>query len=95
MLNENRCVSLQKVLDKAKVSHINFFVLDVEGGEMEVLHSINWHRTSFDVLCIETDMEHRREALVGMLHLPIEVSTCAWDRSWGARARVGDPGVQG
>ena len=51
----------RQVLDKAKVSHVNFFVLDVEGGELEVLHSINWHRTSFDVLCIETDTEHRKE----------------------------------
>jgi len=53
------CLPLQKVLDVAGVSHINFFVLDVEGGELDVLHSINWHRTTFDILCVETDAEHR------------------------------------
>ena len=53
------CLPLQKVFDVAGVSHINFFILDVEGGEMDVLHSINWHRTTFDVLCIETDTANR------------------------------------
>lgn len=49
------CVSLAQVLSKAHVSHVNYFVLDVEGGELEVLKSIHWHHVIFDVLCIETD----------------------------------------
>ena len=55
------CLPLQKVFDYVMITHVNFFVLDVEGGELDVLHSIDWHRTTFDVLCIETDKEHRAE----------------------------------
>ena len=53
------CVPLAQVLHKAHVDHVNYFILDVEGGELEVLKSINWHHVTFDVLCIETDEVNR------------------------------------
>jgi hypothetical protein len=53
------CVPLSMVLHKAHTHYINFFVLDVEGGELEVLRTINWQETRFDVLCIETDPPNR------------------------------------
>ena len=46
------CIPLHAVLKRANVSHINFFILDVEGGELDVLHTINWNTTTFDVLVI-------------------------------------------
>lgn len=58
------CLPLQKILDHALVQHINFFVLDVEGAEFEILQSISWTHVRFDVLCIETSPEkksHRQE----------------------------------
>jgi hypothetical protein len=58
---EIACLPLQKVFDFAMVTHVNFFVLDIEGGELDVLHSIDWHRTTFDVICVETDKQHRSE----------------------------------
>ena len=58
---EISCLSLQRVLDRAGTSHINFFILDVEGSELEVLKSVDWRRTIFDVLCVETEKAYRPE----------------------------------
>ncbi len=41
------------------MKHVNFFILDVEGGELQILKSINWNVTRFDVLCIETEAANR------------------------------------
>ena len=53
------CIRLSAILTHARAQHINFFILDVEGGEFEVLQSISWERTTFDVLCIETEKVNR------------------------------------
>jgi hypothetical protein len=58
-VKEIDCIPLSTVLRKAHAKHVNFFILDVEGGEMEVLKSIDWNYTRFDVLCIETDPGNR------------------------------------
>ena len=50
---------LSTVLRKAHARHVNFFILDVEGGELQVLQSVNWNDTRFDVLCVETDPPNR------------------------------------
>jgi len=49
------CIPLHLVLHKATARHVNFFILDVEGAELEVLKSINWQMVKFDVICVETD----------------------------------------
>ena len=54
-IREVECVKLGLVLRDARVSHVNLFILDVEGGELEVLKSVNWKRVTFDVLCVELD----------------------------------------
>ena len=33
-----------------------------QGGELQVLRSINWHAVTIDVLCIETDPTNRPPA---------------------------------
>ena len=53
------CMPLKHILHRAHVKHINYFILDVEGGELQVLSSINWNNTRFDVLCIETEESNR------------------------------------
>jgi FkbM family methyltransferase len=57
------CVTLASVLAHLKVSHVNFFMLDVEGGELAVLKSVDWDRVIFDVIAVETcatDCAHLR-----------------------------------
>lgn len=53
------CVPLSRILKASRVHHVNYFILDVEGGELQVLKSINWHSVKFDVMCIETEKENR------------------------------------
>jgi len=48
------CVQLHDVFAALHITHINFFVLDVEGAELAVLESIDFERVRFDVICIET-----------------------------------------
>lgn len=53
------CIPLNHILHRINVYHVNFFILDVEGGELEVLKSINWNQVRFDVLCIEVEEANR------------------------------------
>ena len=58
-VKEVPCVPMAHILKAARVRHVNYFILDVEGGELEVLKSINWHTIKFDVMCIETEEANR------------------------------------
>lgn len=58
-LFEIDCIPLSSILHRANVRHVNLFILDVEGGEIQVLRSINWSLVKFDVLCIETEPSNR------------------------------------
>jgi hypothetical protein len=49
------CLPLSTILRDAGVTHINWFNLDIEGGELEALRSIDWNVTTFDVLTVETE----------------------------------------
>jgi hypothetical protein len=53
------CLPLQTMLSYLQVSHINYFSLDVEGAELNVLQSIDWSITMFDVLGVEVDPMNR------------------------------------
>ena len=45
--------TLQSCLDDCNINHVDFFSLDVEGFELEVLNGIDWTKTSFSYLLIE------------------------------------------
>ena len=47
------CAPLQDFLGSR--THVDLFVLDVEGAELLVLDTIDWHTTTFSVLQIETN----------------------------------------
>lgn len=59
------CIPLHKIFETVidilniRHLHINYFVLDVEGGEADVLFSIDFDKVTFDILCIET--KHRKK----------------------------------
>jgi hypothetical protein len=48
------CTPLAPLLQLFDISHINFWVLDVEGAELEVLHATDFERVTFDVIAMET-----------------------------------------
>jgi len=54
-----RCVPMSTILEKAGVTHINWFSLDTEGGELAVLHTIDWSTTTIDILTVETEPWYR------------------------------------
>ena len=58
-IKQVECIPLSHVLHKAHINHVNYFILDVEGGELEVLKSLDWNHTKFDVLSIETEEVYR------------------------------------
>ena len=51
---EIRSSTLQSLLDKHNITHINFFSLDVEGNELNVLNGIDFNKTTFDYILIES-----------------------------------------
>lgn len=54
-----QCIPLKSILEYRRINHVNFLVLDVEGGEMEVLRSIDYSRVRFDVMVVETERKFR------------------------------------
>lgn len=59
-----KCIPLQYVFDTLNIFHINYFILDVEGGELSVLRSIDFTKVTFDVMTIEVEYGFRSETFV-------------------------------
>ena len=49
------CVSLGSILQTFSISHIDFLSLDVEGAELEVLHTLDLSALHFNVIVGEQD----------------------------------------
>jgi FkbM family methyltransferase len=52
-LSEVNIRSLQSILDECNIKHINFFSLDTEGYEYNILKGIDFNKTKFDYILIE------------------------------------------
>jgi FkbM family methyltransferase len=48
-----RCRTLASVLSDARVNHVDFLSLDVEGSEIEVLSSVDWTAAQIDIIISE------------------------------------------
>ncbi len=53
------CVPLHLLVNLFGISHINFFSLDVEGAELEVLKSVDLLAVSFDVIVVEASNHNK------------------------------------
>lgn len=49
------CMPLQAILETFAITHIDFFSLDVEGAELEVLQTLNFLLTHINVIVVEQD----------------------------------------
>ena len=49
------CKGMQEIFDEYGVKHVNFFSLDVEAYELQVLNTIDFGKMIFDVILIESD----------------------------------------
>lgn len=47
------CYQLNDLLENAKISHINLLTIDTEGGELEILFSIDFDKYMIDVISVE------------------------------------------
>lgn len=48
-----KCKQLKNIIAETNITHVDFFSLDVEGGELEVLKSIDWGLVDIYLICIE------------------------------------------
>lgn len=53
------CFPLSSVFSEFHIHYINYFILDVEGAEYDVLQSINFENVMFDVITVETEKQYR------------------------------------
>ena len=53
------CLPLRFILHDIHCHHVNLWILDVEGAEMNILQTVDWENTKFDVIAIETDTAFR------------------------------------
>jgi hypothetical protein len=51
--HEVACTPLQSILDELRLPRVNLLVLDTEGSELQILRTVDWRRTRFDLLVIE------------------------------------------
>jgi FkbM family methyltransferase len=54
-LIEVDCVTLNSLLDKYNITHIDYLSIDTEGGELEILQSIDWDRFQIHVIEVENN----------------------------------------
>ena len=48
-----QCVKLNDVLEEHEFHHIDFISIDTEGGELDILKSIDFDKYTIDVICVE------------------------------------------
>lgn len=61
------CLPLAEILGHFGIAHIDFFSLDVEGGELGVLQSLDLSRVTFNVLVVESTKAEDRDAIRALL----------------------------
>ena len=68
--------SLQSILDECKLQHINFFSLDVEGYELNILQGIDFTKTTFDYLLIEIYKHQYHDIIAFLAEKEYELVKC-------------------
>lgn len=62
-VKEIDCIPLSELLEKTPYTYFDFYSLDVEGAELEVLKSIDFDKFSFGILFVEADQHNPRKNL--------------------------------
>lgn len=57
------CTPMQTIFDKNNVKHLNYFSLDVEGAETQVLKTIDFNRVVIDVFMVESHFGNAEKSL--------------------------------
>ena len=62
-----QCVSLRDTMKRLAVTHLDIWVLDLEGGELYALRGVDFNTLQIDVILMETTATTSRDALVHLL----------------------------
>lgn len=62
-----RCFPFNDVLAAIGVDHIDYLNLDIEGPEAEVLESVDWSRTTIDMMTVEIHGDEKKLAAIRQL----------------------------
>lgn len=82
--------SLQSILDECGLNHVNFFSLDTEGYELNILRGIDFDKTTFDYMLIEI-YTHQYDDIVRFLDCKgYELVSCLTNYNY-----VANPGWDG
>ncbi|MBS0619967.1 MAG: FkbM family methyltransferase [Verrucomicrobia bacterium] len=52
-----RCYRLNELLEAHQIDHVHFLSIDTEGGELEILKSIDFDRFQIDVIAVENNYQ--------------------------------------
>lgn len=55
------CMQVTKLLEDKKIDHVDVFFLDVEGGELSVLETIDWGKVQIDMFVVEMDGTNKQK----------------------------------
>lgn len=55
-VEKKKCVTVRSQLERYGVTDIDYFNLDVEGGELNTLKSIDWDKTRIKVISVEISL---------------------------------------
>ena len=55
-----QCYKLNELLEKNGITHVNFLSIDTEGGEFDILTSIDFSRFTIDVITVEDNYKDPR-----------------------------------
>ena len=63
----SKCETLEKIFETHQVKHIQYLSVDVEGGESQVMHSINFDKVFIDVIDLNTSRNDSTHPIVSYL----------------------------
>ena len=55
-----KCYLLNEILTERNIEHIDFLSVDTEGGEYDIIKSIDFDRVSIDVIAVEDNYDDKR-----------------------------------
>ncbi|NGX60069.1 MAG: hypothetical protein KR126chlam3_01231 [Chlamydiae bacterium] len=56
------CITLNDLLEQHGIQHVNFLSIDTEGGEFDILSSLNFEKFQIDVITVENNLGDNRFA---------------------------------
>ena len=84
-----QCITLATILRELSVSHVDYLTVAVEGHELEVLQSVDWAATTFDLIAVDIQSsDSRRQQQItdllesnGLARAPWDDRTVAYTRA--------------